>query len=53
VHKAIIGGSAEEDVRKNRNRVTGSWKQISKQRRRVDDSDVSYDLSMVAALWHR
>jgi len=29
--------------------VTGAGKQISKQRRRVD---VSYDPSMVTALWH-
>ena len=46
-------GSAEEEVRKHRDRVTGpgAWKQISKQRlgRRVD---VSYDPSMVTALQH-
>ena len=42
VRKAIRRGSAEEEVRKHRNRVTGAWKQISKQRRRVD---VSYDLT--------
>jgi len=30
-------------------RVTGAWKQISTQRRRVD---VSYDLRMVTALQH-
>ena len=32
-----------------RDRVTEAWKQISKQRRRVD---VSYDPSMVTALQH-
>jgi len=42
-------GSAEEEVRKHRDRVTGAWKQISKQRRRVD---VSYDPSMITALQH-
>ena len=44
-------GSAEEGVRKHRDssRVTGAWKQISKQRRRVD---VSYDPSTVTALRH-
>ena len=47
--KAIRRGSAEEEVHKHRDRVTGAWKQISKQRRRVD---VSYDLSMVTALHH-
>jgi len=40
VRKAIRRGSAEEEVRKHRDRVTGAWEQISKQRRRVD---VSYD----------
>ena len=50
VQKAIRRGSVEEEVRKHRDRVTGAWKQISKQRRRVD---VSYDPSMVtAALQH-
>jgi len=44
VQKAIRRGSAEEEVRKHWDRVTGAWKQISKQRRRVD---VSYDPSMV------
>ena len=39
----------EEEVRKHRDRVTGTWKQISKQRRRVD---VSYGPSMVMALQH-
>jgi len=43
VRKGIRRGSAEEEVRKHWDRVTGSWKQISKQRRRVD---VSYDPSM-------
>jgi len=46
---AIRGGSAEEEVRKHRDHVTGAWKQISKQRQRVD---VSYDPSMVTALQH-
>ena len=49
VRKAIRRGSAEEEVRKHRDRVTGAWKQISKQRRRVD---VSYDPSMITALQH-
>ena len=49
VRKAIRRGSAEEEVNKHRDRVTGAWKQISKQRRRVD---VSYDPSMVTALQH-
>jgi len=47
--KAIRRGSAEQEVRKHRDRVTGAWKQISKRRRRVN---VSYDLSMVTALQH-
>ena len=42
-------GSAEEEVRKHRDRVTGAWKQISIQRRRVD---VSYDPIMGTALLH-
>ena len=49
VRKAIRRGSAEEEVHKHRDRVTRAWKQISKQRRRVD---VSYDPSMVTALQH-
>jgi len=49
LRKVIRRGSAEQEVRKHRDRVTGAWKQISKQRRRVD---VSYDLSMVTALQH-
>ena len=49
VWKAIRRGSAEEEVRKHQERVTGAWKQISKPRRRVD---VSYDPSMVTALQH-
>jgi len=49
VWKAIRRGSAEELMRKQCDRVTGAWKQISKQRRRVD---VSYDPSMVTALRH-
>jgi len=49
VRKAIRRGLAEEEVRKHRDPVTGVWKQISKQTRRVD---VSYDLSMVMALRH-
>ena len=36
-------------MRKHRDRVTGAWKQISKQRRLVD---VSYDPSTVTALQH-
>jgi len=49
VRKAIRQGSAEEEMCKHRDRVTGVWKQISKQRRRVN---VSYDPSMVTALQH-
>jgi len=49
VRKAIRRGSAEEEVRKHQDRVTGAWKQISKQRRRVD---ISYNPSMVTALQH-
>ena len=49
VRKAIRRGSEEEEVRKHRDRVTGAWKQMSKQRRRVD---ISYDPSMVTALQH-
>jgi len=49
VWMAIRPGSAEEEVCKHRDRVTGAWERISKQRRRVD---VSYDLSMVTALQH-
>ena len=46
----MIGcGSGEEEVRKHQDRVTGAWKQISKQERRVD---VSYDPSIVTALQH-
>jgi hypothetical protein len=45
VHKAIGRGSAKEEVHKHRDCVTGAWKQISKQRRRVD-------VSMVKALQH-
>ena len=47
VRKAIRRGSAEEEVRKHRDRVTGAWKQISKQRRRVD---VRYAPSIVTVL---
>ena len=47
VRKAIRRGSAEEEVRKQRDRVKAAWKQMSKQRRRVD---ISYDPSMVTAL---
>ena len=36
VRKAIRRGSVEEEVRKHRDRLTGAWKQISKQRRRVN-----------------
>jgi len=49
VRKAIRQGLAEEEVRKHWDRVTGAWKQISNQRRRVD---VSSDPSMVTALQH-
>jgi len=49
VRKAIRQGSEEEDVRKHQDRVTGTWKQISKQRRRVD---VNYDPGMATALQH-
>jgi len=45
VRKAIRRGSAEEEAHKH----SGAWKQISKQRQRVD---VSYDPSMVRALQH-
>ena len=49
MRKAIGRGSAEEEVCKHWDHVTGAWKQISKQRRRVA---VSYDSSMVTALQH-
>ena len=49
VRKATRRGSAEDCVCKHRDRVRGAWKQISKQRRLVD---VSYDPSMVTAIWH-
>jgi len=49
VWKVIRRGSAEEEVHKHPDRVTGAWKQISKQRRRVD---VSYDPSMATTLQH-
>jgi len=49
VCKAIRRGSAEEEMRKHQDHVTGAWKQISKQRGRFD---VSYDPSMVTALQH-
>jgi len=49
VRKAIRRRSAEAEVCKHRDRVTGAWKQISKKRRRVD---VSFDPSMVTALQH-
>jgi len=47
VRKAIRRGSAEEEVRKHRDRVTGAWRQISKQRQQVH---VSYDPRMVTAV---
>jgi len=47
VRKAIRRESAEEEVRKHRDHVTGAWKQISKQRRPVDEG---YHPSMVMAL---
>jgi len=50
VRKVITRGSAEEEVRKHLDRVTGAWKQISKQRRRVD---VSYDPSCHGTLQGR
>ena len=50
LQKAIRRGSAEEEVRKHRDRVTGAWKRISKKRQRVD---ISYDPSMISALRHR
>ena len=49
VQKVIKRGSAEEEVRKHRDLVTGAWKQISKQKRRFN---VSYDPSMLTALQH-
>jgi len=51
VRKVIRLGrrSAEEEVRKHQDRLTGAWKQISKQRRRVF---ASYAPSMVTALQH-
>ena len=49
VRQAIRRGSAEEGVHKYQDRVTGAWKQIGKQRRRVD---VSYNPNMVRALRH-
>ena len=45
--KVIRRGSAGEEVRKHRDGVTGAWKQISIQRRRVD---ISNDPSMAMAL---
>ena len=44
VRKTIRRGSPEEEVHKHRDRLTGAWKQISKQRRRID---VSYEPIMV------
>jgi len=49
LRKAITRESEEEEVHKHRDRVTGAWKQNSKQKRRVD---VSYDPSMVTAVQH-
>jgi len=49
VWKAIRQGPVEEEVRKHRDRVTGAWKQMSKQRQQVN---VIYDPSMVMALQH-
>ena len=51
---AGCGRQLDEDQQKrrcakHRDRVTGAWKQIRKQRRQVD---VSYDPSMVTALQH-
>jgi len=42
VQKAIRRESAEDEVRKHRDHVTGAWKQISKQRRRVDEGYHQY-----------
>jgi len=52
VRKAIRRGSAEEEVRKHRDRLTGAWKPISKQSLERWRVDVSYDPSMVTALQH-
>ena len=49
MRKVIRRGSAREKVRTHWDRLTGAWKQISRQRRRVDES---HDPSMVTALWH-
>ena len=49
VWKVIRQGSAEEEVCKQLDHMTGAWKQISKQRQQVD---VSYDPSMVTDLQH-
>ena len=49
MRKAIRRGSEAEEVRKHQDHVTGAWKRISKQRRRVN---ISYDPSMVTALQH-
>jgi len=49
VRKVIRRGSAEEEVHKHRDHVTGGWKRIRKQGRQVD---LSYDPSMVTALQH-
>ena len=49
VWKAMRRGSAEEEVRKHRDRVTRAWKQIRKQRQQVD---IRYDPSIVTALQH-
>jgi len=48
-HPYTLQRSAEEEVRKQWDRMTGAWNQISKHRRRVN---VSYDPSMVTALQH-
>ena len=49
MRKAMTRGSAEDQVRKHRDRVKGAWKQISKPRRRVDES---YDPNIATALRH-
>jgi len=49
VRKTIGRGSADQEVHKHWDCVTGVWKQISKQRQRVN---ISYDPSMVMALRH-
>ena len=49
VWKAIRRESAGIEVCKHWDHVTGAWKQMGKQSRRVD---ISYDLSTITALRH-